>query len=101
MDSISNMIIMIKNGSLAGKPSVAFPYSKIKHAISECLKKEGDVKDFSKKVKKGCPMLEVELVYEGKRPKITEAERISKQSRRGYFRLKDIQSVKGGTGVLN
>lgn len=100
MDSISNMIIIMKNGSLAGKESVAFPYSKMKNAISECLKKEGYITDVSKKVKKGQPILEVALIYVDKKPKITEVERISKQSRRVYFGMKDIHSVRNGSGLL-
>ena len=100
MDSISNMIIMLKNASLAGKESVSFPYSKMKNAIAECLKKEGYVKQVSKKVKKGFPTLEVELVYMDKKPKITEAERVSKQSRRVYFKMKDIHSIRNGSGLL-
>jgi ribosomal protein S8 len=54
MDSIANMLIMMKNGSLAGKESVSFPYSKLKNAIGECLKKEGYVGQVSKKVKMKC-----------------------------------------------
>ncbi len=100
MDSISNMIIMLKNASLAGKESVLFPYSKMKDAIIECLKKEGYVSSASKKVKKGVPMLEVILIYTNKKPKITEVERISKQSRRVYFGVKDIRAVKNGLGLL-
>ena len=100
MDSISNMIIMLKNGSLAGKESVSFPYSNVKNAIAECLKKEKYVDQISKKVKKGVPMLEVGLIYVDKKPKITEVERISKQSRRIYFKMKDIHSVRNGSGLL-
>jgi len=100
MDSISNMIIMIKNGSLAGKESVVFPYSKIKNAIAECLKKEGYVSDLSKKIKNGQPMLEVKLIYVEGKPRITEVERISKQSRRVYYGMKDIHSVRSGSGLL-
>jgi small subunit ribosomal protein S8 len=100
MDSISNMIIIMKNGSLAGKESVFFPYSKMKNAIAECLKKEGYISEISKKVKKGQPVLEVILTYKDKTPKITEVERISKQSRRVYFGMKDIHSVRNGTGLL-
>ncbi|MFA6177658.1 MAG: 30S ribosomal protein S8 [Candidatus Paceibacterota bacterium] len=100
MDSISNMIIIMKNGSLAGKESVSFPYSKMKNAISECLKKAGYISEVSKKVKKGQPILEVGLVYVDKKPKIVEVERISKQSRRVYFGMKDIHSVRNGTGLL-
>ena len=100
MDSIANMIIMMKNAGMAGKSSVAVPHSKLKNAILECLKKEGYVGEVSKKVKKGLPILEVELVYVDKRPKITAAERISKQSRRVYFGVKDIHKVKNGAGLL-
>ena len=100
MDSISNMIIMMKNGSLASKESVSMPYSKLKNAIAECLKKEGYVSEVSKKVKKGQPMLEISLIYTDKKPKITEVERVSKQSRRVYFAMKDIHSVRNGLGLL-
>ncbi|MFA5791737.1 MAG: 30S ribosomal protein S8 [Candidatus Paceibacterota bacterium] len=100
MDSISNMIIIMKNGSLAGLSSVSFPYSKMKNAIGECLKKAGYVSEISKKVKKGQAVLEVGLIYVDKKPKITEVERISKQSRRVYFGMKDIHSVRNGTGLL-
>jgi small subunit ribosomal protein S8 len=100
MDPISNMIIMLKNASLANKEATSFPYSKMKNAILECLKKEGYIKQFSKKTKKGFPVLEVELLYAEKNPKITEAERVSKQSRRVYFSMKDIHSVRNGSGLL-
>jgi small subunit ribosomal protein S8 len=100
MDQISNMIIMLKNASRAGHESVVLPHSKIKNAILECLKKEGYVKDISKKARKGHPVLEVTLVYNEKMPKINEAERISKQSRRVYFGVNEIHKVRNGTGVL-
>ncbi len=91
---------MMKNAGLAGKPTVSMPHSKLKNAILECLKKEGYVAEISKRVKKGQPVLEVELVYVDKTPKITEAERISKQSRRVYFGVNDIHKVKNGSGLL-
>ena len=90
----------MKNGSLAGQESVLIPYSKMKNAIAECLKKEGYLSQVSKKAKKGFPTLEVELVYIDKKPKIAEVERVSKQSRRVYFSMKDIHSVRNGTGLL-
>ena len=100
MDSISNMLIIMKNGSQAGKESVFFPYSKMKHAILECLNKEGYINDISKKVKKNQPVLEIGLIYVDKKPKITEVQRLSKQSRRVYFGMKDIHSVRNGSGLL-
>ena len=100
MDPISNMIIMLKNASLARKESVSLPYSKVKNAIALCLEKEGYVAKVSKKVKKNQPILEIELTYVDKKPKISDVERISKQSRRVYFGMKNIHTVKGGSGLL-
>lgn len=100
MDSISNMIIAMKNGGLAGKESVLMPYSKLKNAIAVCLEKEGYVSSVSKKLKMGMPMLEIGLVYVDGKPKITQAERVSKQSRRVYFGMKDIHTVRNGSGLL-
>jgi len=100
MDSISNMIIMMKNGGIAGKETVSFPHSKLKNAILECLKKEGYISDFSKKIKKGLPTLEAKLIYQDEKPRISEVERISKQSRRVYFGTKDIYPVRNGSGIL-
>ena len=100
MDSISNMLIVMKNGSLAGKESVFLPYSKMKNAILECLKKEGYVSNITKKVRKDQPVIEIELTYVDKKPKITEVERLSKQSRRVYFGVRDIHRVRNGSGLL-
>ena len=100
MDPIANMIIMMKNASTARKESVSFPYSNVKNAIAECLKKEGYIKDFSKKTKKGLPLLEIELLFTEKGPKINEVERVSKLSKRVYLGIKDIHSVRKGTGLL-
>lgn len=91
---------MMKNASLVGKINVSIPYSKLKNEIALCLQKEGYVSEISKKVKKGFPVLEVSLVYVDKMPKITEVERVSKQSRRVYFALKDIHQVRSGSGLL-
>ena len=104
------MIIIMKNGSLSGQEAVLVPHSKMKEAILECLKKEGFVSSISKKVsakggsasggKNRQTTLEVELKYTDKKPKITEVQRISKQSRRVYFKMKDIHQVRNGTGLL-
>ena len=90
----------MKNGNFAGKESVQLPASKMKQAILECLKKEGYVSDISKKMKKNQPILEVTLVYIDKKPKITQVERVSKQSCRVYFGVKDIHRVRNGSGLL-
>ena len=100
MDPISNMIIMLKNAGLAGKESVVLPYSKMKNAVAECLKKEGYVNKISKKVRLNHPVLEIELSYVDKKPRISDVQRISKQSRRVYFGIKEIHPVRNGGGLL-
>ena len=100
MDPISNMLIMLKNGSLAEKASVSLSYSNIKNSILECLKREGYVSQITRKTKKDFPVLEIDLIYTNGKPKISEVERISKQSKRVYFKMKEIHSVRGGTGIL-
>ncbi len=90
----------MKNASLAGNESAVFAHSKVKSAILDCLKKEGYISDFSKKIKKGGNVLEVKLIYIDKKPRITEVQRVSKQSRRVYFGMKDIHPIRNGTGML-
>ena len=100
MDTVANMLIGIKNGSSAGKTTVSFPYSKFKNEIALCLQKTGYIASINKKTHKGHPVLELELVYEGERPKVSHIERVSKQSRRVYFGVKDIHKVRNGLGIL-
>ncbi len=100
MDPISDMLIMIKNAGNANRESVLVSYSKMKHAIANCLLKEGYISSVSKKTKKGFPALELGIAYtDGKNPKVTDLKRISKPSRRMYVGVKDIKSVKNGYGI--
>ena len=89
--------ISLGNTSTSTWPVVS---SKVKNAIALCLEKEGYVNKVSKKVKKNQPVLEIELTYVDQKPKIKEVERISKQSRRVYFGIKNIHTVKNGSGLL-
>src|SRR3990167_3210150 len=100
MDTISNMIIQIKNAGSAGHNSVLIPYSKLKHSIAEVLKKEGFTKGVETETKKGRKMLAVELFMENRVPKIKGVERISKPSKRIYKKSSDIRAVKSGYGAL-
>ena len=94
------MLIMLKNGNTAGKESVLLPASKMKHAILECLKKEGYVADIATKMRQDHPVIEVKLVYVDKKPRITQVQRVSKQSRRVYLGIKDIHKIRNGSGLI-
>ena len=99
-DSISELIIGIKNAGKAGKDSVKLPYSNFKMAVAEVLKKEGYVKSVSKVGKIPKRVLEVEIAYKERDvPKIKDVVRVSKLSKRIYRGTKDIKSVKNGYGL--
>jgi small subunit ribosomal protein S8 len=101
MDSISNMIIKIKNASLRGLPTVSFPLSKMTLSIAKLLEKEGYLKDVVTKGKKVQKTIEASLIYdEKKQPKVTDVKRVSKLSKRMYAGVADIRPVRSGYGIL-
>lgn len=98
-DSISNLIIGLKNASNAKHSEAVFPYTKLKESILEVLKKEKFIEDFDKKGKDIKKSLKVSLKYEDGKAVITEVKRVSKQSKRVYLSYKDIKPVKNGYGL--
>ena len=100
MDTISNMIIQIKNAGNVGHDRVSIPYSKLKHSIAEVLKKENFIKDLEVESQKGKKVLSLDLFMENRVPKIKGVERISKPSKRIYRKFSDIRAVKNGYGAL-
>jgi small subunit ribosomal protein S8 len=95
------MIISMKNGALVSKDTVVVPFSKLKHAIAQCLKDNGYIAEVSKKTeKKNVPVLEISLAYNGGTSRIHDVKRISKPSRRSYMGVQDIRPVKNGHGML-
>jgi len=100
VDPVSNFLAKLKNASLAGKASISVPSSKFIESIAALLKQENFIKDFSKKGKKVVKTLEVELMYEEGKPRITDVERVSKFSRRVYQGAKDLKPVRNGYGIM-
>ena|SRR3990167_5987093 len=100
MDTISNMIIQIKNAGPAGHDSVSIPYSKLKHSIASVLKAEKFVKDVEEGTKGGKKVLNISLFSESRVPKIQGVKRLSKPSKRIYHKSSDIRGVKSGYGAL-
>jgi len=99
-DPIADMLIRIKNGGNAGKDIVEMPYSALKEAIAKVLFAEGYVSSYAKKGKKVQKTLEVGIVYEGKKPRITDVARMSKPSRRYYLSVDEIKPIKNGFGLM-
>jgi len=98
-DPIADLIIRIQNGSAVGHERVEAPYSKIKHAIADLLKKRsyvGEVMVEDTGVKK---KLILNLVYSDGRPAVNGVKRVSKPSRRLYESVGEIKKFKRGFGL--
>lgn len=100
MDSISNLLISLKNGGMVGKETVEVPFSNLKARIAETLFKSGYVASYEKKSRKKGEALVVGIKYIGTEPRISDVKRISKPSRRLYVGVHDIRPVKQGHGIL-
>lgn len=98
-DTISNIIISLKNAQKAKHAEVTFLYSNIKLAVLEVLKKEGFISQVEKSGKDIKKKITATLKYEDGVPAITDVKRISKQSKRMYVGYKDLKSVRNGYGI--
>lgn len=96
MDPVANMLTIIKNGYLANKQAVLVPYSKFMLEIAKVLEKA----NFVGKVQGKDNKINIELLYENKKPKLTEIRKISKLGLRIYSKSKHLATVKGGRGIL-
>lgn len=112
-DPIADLITRVKNAGLAGHPSVVLPFSKIKLEISNALQRAGYLKSVdvvekpsSSNKKNMFKFLDLAISYKnssdranGKSPKISDAWRVSKVSRRMYSGVKELKSVRQGFGI--
>lgn len=100
-DPIADMLIRIKNGSLAKKKVVEVRWSKIKEQIGEILVKEGYLKTAKvETAETKFKVLKMELIYHSQEPALTDVKRISKSSARIYAKAKKAPLVKRGLGGI-
>ncbi|MCR4306442.1 MAG: 30S ribosomal protein S8 [Candidatus Yonathbacteria bacterium] len=99
-DPIADLLVRIKNAGNTGLPSTIIPYSQLKFEIASLLQKEGYIGSVSKKGKKAKKVIEVSIAYTNKKPRIADAARVSKPSRRVYMGVSDIKPVRHGYGLL-
>jgi small subunit ribosomal protein S8 len=105
-DPISDMLVRIRNGIMAGHTTVAMPSSKMKMSIAEILKAEGYIEDYEavEGEKPSHKILRVRLKYMGerktRRPVIEGLERISRPGRRIYAKKSEIPWVLSGLGIV-
>lgn len=100
MDTLANMLVMIKNASLRGHETVCVPHSKLKGAVAQCLIKNGYLSSSTEKSVKGQKVLELGLVYnENGESRVHDIKRISKTSKRMYIGYRDMSPFKYGKGM--
>jgi len=95
MDPIADMLTIVRNGYLAKKRSVLVPSSKFKLAIANLLERE----KFIGKVTKKDSKINIELLYEDQKPRLTQIKRVSKLGLRVYSKSKKIKKIKAGKGL--
>ena len=99
-DLIADMIVRVKNASANRQESVVFPHSKFAIAVMGVLERAGYLEALSKKGKKIHRQIEAKIIYANNIPKFKDARRISKLSKRVYWKIKDVIPVKSGYGSL-
>jgi len=103
MDTIANLLSIIKNAYMVNKPSVEVVYSKQLESISKVLESKGFIKKvkafkFKGKAFKG---LHLDLAYDdADLPVLMDIKRVSKPGRRIYKKASEIRPINNGYGLL-
>ena len=95
MDPIADMLTIIRNGYQVQRQSVSVPFSRFKFEIAKLLERE----KFLGKVAKKDTYIDIQLLYENQKPKVTRIQRVSKLGLRIYAKSKNIKKIKGGKGL--
>ena len=95
-DPIADLLVRISNAARADHEQTSVPYSKLKVAILEVLKKRKFIIDF--KVVKNGPFGDIEIKLNSEL-KTLKLKRISKPGRRIYLKNTEIKPVLRGYGI--
>src|SRR3989338_1684917 len=102
-DPIADMLTRIRNAQAVKKAEVVLPFSKIKLAMAEILKRQGFIKEVERIADdaKNSKFEEIRLTlkYSGKEPAISNLKRISKPGRRVYKTKEELPAVLNNFGI--
>ena len=98
-DPIGDMIARIKNAQLRNHKKVELPSSNFKVKISEILKNEGFIIDYSINSETNKPTLMINLKYHSGNPVISTIERVSKPGRRIFSSAESLPKINNGLGI--
>jgi small subunit ribosomal protein S8 len=99
-DTLSDMLVRIKNAQMMGKEDVLIIDSKLNRCVCEVLVDEGFVQRFEKQDIEKKPYLNVFLKYYSDKPVIADMKRVSKSSKRVYKKARELPKIVNGFGVL-
>lgn len=95
---VSDLIIRLKNASLAKRKEVEFVYSKMAKEIAKLLVKENYLEDLKEETRDGQKILVAKVRYEKRMPVFSDCEVVSKPSLRVYIGAKNLTKIQGGLG---
>lgn len=87
---VSDLLIRIKNASLAKRRTVLVPYSRLGKEISSILVKRHFLQDVKEDIKDGKKVLVLRIQYEKRKPMFTDVLIVSKPSLRVYTKVGNI-----------
>ncbi len=102
MDTVANMLSMIKNATAVNKDSVVIPHSSLNLCIAELLKDNNYLKEVRTFKVQGSKFkyLALDLIYDSAgAARISNICRISKPGQRIYLRKTEMKDVYNGLGL--
>ena len=99
MDTIGDMLTIIRNGYMTKKENVFVPHSKLKEEIAKKLERLGFVDKVGVEKKDKLKIIKIKLKYENGDPVVNHIKRVSTPGLRVYRPKSSIKPVLGGMGV--
>lgn len=100
MDTVAQMLTIIRNGSSARLEKVDMPSSKLRENLAKILADTGYIRSFkvAKDSKQG--IMRIYLKYDDAgAPAMTAIQKVSRPGKRSYVHAADVPSVRSGTGM--
>jgi small subunit ribosomal protein S8 len=99
-DPVSDLLTRIRNAAQQRHEAVDVPSSKVKLEIVRILKEEGYISDYTLARDDKQGVIKILLRYSaGKKPVITNLDRVSRPGCRTYANRSEIPKVLGGMGI--
>ncbi len=98
-DPIADLLIRIKNATMASHEEVVVPHSNLKEAIAKLLMETGYLAGVTRDENRPHKPLLLKLKYTGRTPAVSQIKLLSTPGRRLYASVKDIPKTLGGFGI--